>query len=53
MEKNDEKPKTEKTSKFGFPNIVRKKKIVSIQEIFNDVNIKSKLSITNKDENKI
>lgn len=42
---NKNKPESEetKTSKFGFPNIVSKKKIVSIQEIFNDVMVKSKL----------
>jgi len=40
----------EKYYKYGFPNIIRKKNLISMQEIFNDVNVKSKL-FTKKDEN--
>jgi len=37
--------------KHGFPNIVRKKKLVSMKEIFEDINIKSKI-INNKKKTK-
>jgi hypothetical protein len=33
----------EKYYKYGFPNIIRKKNLISMQDIFNDVNVKSKL----------
>jgi hypothetical protein len=39
----------EKYYKYGFPNIIRKKNLISMQEIFNDVNVKSKL-FTKKDK---
>jgi hypothetical protein len=45
----------EKYYKYGFPNIIRKKNLISMQDIFNDVNVKSKLFTQeeNKDSNLI
>lgn len=52
-EKKDEKEVTERISKHGFPNIINKKKLVSIKEIFNDINIKSKIFKKRTDEKEI
>jgi hypothetical protein len=40
----------EKYYKYGFPNIIRKKNLISMQDIFNDVNVKSKLFTQEEDK---
>jgi hypothetical protein len=40
--------KLKRYRKHGFPNVVRKKKLLSMQEIFDDLNMQSKLLTKSK-----